>query len=196
MANYVGYARSNYFKVKDNEMPKIYVASLSDYNAGRLIGTHIDLDVDVDEAQEQIDEMLKGSYTRYAEEWAIHDYDNCGVYTFGESQPLDSVIAIGNKACEFSDNDQRDAFWAWASNEDNIDDAERLSKFDDEYIATAASRDEIDSIIMEHYIENQLHGLTEDSPFLAWIDFEKFEAAQHTSHWIKGSGYKFHWFYK
>lgn len=42
--------------------PRIYVASLSDYNAGHLHGVWIDLDgKDADEVQEKVAEMLRGS---------------------------------------------------------------------------------------------------------------------------------------
>ena len=59
--------------------PRIYVASLSDYNAGVLHGVWINLDgIDAEEVQEIVNKMLAESPTAKregtpAEEWAIHD---------------------------------------------------------------------------------------------------------------------------
>lgn len=62
---------------------RIYVASLLDYNNGRLHGKWIDLedcDFDASTVQDEIDEMLEASpcakeYGVEAEEWDIHDYE-------------------------------------------------------------------------------------------------------------------------
>jgi len=52
---------------------RIYVASLSDYNAGRLHGAWIDATQDADEIEAEVQEMLAASPEPIAEEWAIHD---------------------------------------------------------------------------------------------------------------------------
>lgn len=66
-----------------NEM-RIYVASLSDYNNGRLEGKWLDLAdySDASELMEAIQEMLDGLTKKYKkidgevrEEWAVHDYE-------------------------------------------------------------------------------------------------------------------------
>jgi len=55
---------------------RIYVASLSDYNAGNLHGAWIELDdKDSDEVYAEIDEMLGKSRELVAEEYAIHDHE-------------------------------------------------------------------------------------------------------------------------
>lgn len=55
----------------------IYVASLADYNAGRLVGEWISLNNKTyDEVMQEIQEMLKKSKEEVAEEWAIHDYES------------------------------------------------------------------------------------------------------------------------
>ena len=61
--------------VKDS--PAIYVASLSDYNAGTLHGRwiHIDEDTTADDVYIGIREMLAESNEVGAEEWEIHDTD-------------------------------------------------------------------------------------------------------------------------
>ena len=63
---------------------KIYVACLAAYNGGRLHGVWIDATQDLDEIQEQVNVMLKGSPEQDAEEWAIHDYEGFGGYSVSE----------------------------------------------------------------------------------------------------------------
>ena len=59
--------------------PRIYVASLSDYNAGRLHGSWLDAAQDPEALLAGISEMLATSPEPIAEEWAIHDYEGfCG----------------------------------------------------------------------------------------------------------------------
>ena len=54
--------------------PRIYVASLSDYNTGRLHGRWIDASQPADAIREEIALMLAESKEPIAKEWAIHDY--------------------------------------------------------------------------------------------------------------------------
>lgn len=70
--------------IKDFKMEdfKIYVASLSDYNAGILHGIWIDFNnlTSAEDIQTQVNNMLKESpilkkLGEPAEEWAIHDYE-------------------------------------------------------------------------------------------------------------------------
>ena len=60
--------------------PRIYVASLSDYNCGILHGWWVGADNSVEILEETIQQMLAesptaGRYGDVAEEWAIHDYE-------------------------------------------------------------------------------------------------------------------------
>jgi antirestriction protein len=74
--------------------PRIYVASVSDYNAGRLHGAWIDADRTADELHQAIEEMLHQSTTSHAEEWAIHDYDGFGVVRLSEFESLEVIGSI------------------------------------------------------------------------------------------------------
>jgi len=95
---------------------KIYVASLADYNAGRLHGCWIDLEgSDAETIQEQIDAMLKQSREPIAEEWRIDDHEDvpkCVVASW-------SVATIGEFAEVASDMDEREreAFGLFLDNE-------------------------------------------------------------------------------
>jgi antirestriction protein len=80
--------------------PSVYVASLSDYNAGTLHGCWLDLSTltTEEEIQEAIAAMLAQSpeAAKYAdeeaEEWAFHDSQNCG--NLSEFAPVVTLAAI------------------------------------------------------------------------------------------------------
>src|SRR5579884_2171582 len=101
--------------------PRIYVASLSDYNAGRLHGVWLDA-LDADEVEAGIDKMLAASPSnrpllnaqpptqnaaQSAADFAIHDFENFGSYRLGEydSIPLDCALgaAIQEHGALFAD---------------------------------------------------------------------------------------------
>jgi antirestriction protein len=102
-------------------VPRIYVASLSDYNAGILHGAWLDANQEADVLHEGITEMLAASPTtlRYgdvAEEWAIHDYENFGDVRLGEWESIERVATIGRGIVKHGD-----AFAAWIGNSDHED---------------------------------------------------------------------------
>lgn len=74
--------------------PRIYVASLSDYNDGRLHGTWIEASVEDDELHERVQAMLARSPMPGAEEWAIHDFEGfCGIQLH-EYETLETIGRI------------------------------------------------------------------------------------------------------
>jgi antirestriction protein len=75
--------------------PRIYAASLSDYNNGRLHGAWIDADQDPEAIGEAIEEMLAGSHYGPAEEFAIHDTDGFGPVRLSEYESLEDIWLIG-----------------------------------------------------------------------------------------------------
>ena len=93
--------------VQDNEhTQRIYVASLSDYNAGFLHGEWIDLEGhDMDSLHETIKAILAKSpamklYGDPAEEWAIHDFEGFGSYRLSEYEDLERVLELHEAAQE------------------------------------------------------------------------------------------------
>ncbi len=72
-------------------LPRIYVASLADYNAGRLHGRWIDADQDIDDIRAEVAAMLAESPEPVAEEWAIHDYENFAELRLSEFEDLEQV---------------------------------------------------------------------------------------------------------
>lgn len=80
-------------------MPRLYIASLTDYNAGTLHGVWLDAATDVDAMQAEIGEMLRASPTTHrsgepAEEWAIHDHEGWGGIPIGEYESLDLLARL------------------------------------------------------------------------------------------------------
>ena len=71
--------------------PRIYVASLADYNAGRLHGCWIDADQPVEIIREQISKLLAESPEAIAEDWAIHDHEHFGGLRLGEFEDIERV---------------------------------------------------------------------------------------------------------
>lgn len=69
--------------------PRIYVADLAAYNAGRLNGRWIDLEEypTVEDIERTISTFNTG------EEWAIHDYEGFGGIRIGEYDSLETVVA-------------------------------------------------------------------------------------------------------
>ncbi len=73
---------------------RIYVASLSDYNAGRLHGVWLEA-TDSQRVRSGVAGMLKASPGGNAEEYAIHDFEGFSRYLPSESADLELVCAIG-----------------------------------------------------------------------------------------------------
>lgn len=82
------------------DTPKIYVACLAAYNGGRLHGSWIDADQDVDDIWSAVQKMLKSSPEPDAEEWAIHSYDGFGGMRLSESESFERVSELGQALVE------------------------------------------------------------------------------------------------
>ncbi len=80
--------------------PRIYVASLSDYNSGRLLGRWIDAAVDEDQIMAEIQAMLSESKEEVAEEWAIHDFEGFAGLRLDEFEDMAKVSAVANLLLE------------------------------------------------------------------------------------------------
>lgn len=81
--------------------PRIYVASLSDYNASILHGRWIEATDDPETMQDEINAMLASSpsmkrYGDIAEEWAIHDYEGFGELRLDESEALSTIARLAD----------------------------------------------------------------------------------------------------
>jgi antirestriction protein len=114
--------------------PRIYVASLADYNEGRLYGRWIDADQSAEELGDAVQEMLADSPSPGAEEWAIHDYEGFGPLRLDEFESLDDVAKVAAGIARYGA-----VFAAWA---DHVGiDSELLDGFEDAYLGEYESGD-------------------------------------------------------
>ena len=111
-----------------NSETRIYVASLSDYNDGRLHGEWLDADDEPDELAEAVQAMLARSPMPGAEEWAIHDYEGFGPLRLGEYEDLATISQI---AQGIAGHGPAYAHWAAIC---GTTDREELARFDDAYL--------------------------------------------------------------
>jgi antirestriction protein len=116
--------------------PRVWIASLADYNAGRLHGEWVDAAVDAADLTRFAQHIVDTSPEPGAEEWAIFDYDNFGTYRIHEYEDLATVAAVARGIAKFGP-----AFAVWAEqSETNIDDME--SGFEDAFLGFYESRDD------------------------------------------------------
>ncbi len=116
--------------------PRIYVASLSDYNNGRLHGAWVDANQDFQAIWDDIGEMLAESRYDPAEEHAIHDSSGFGAYRVDEYESIEDVSRIGRGIAAHG--------LAYAAFAAHLDPAEwdKLDDFDDHYRGQWASKAE------------------------------------------------------
>jgi len=107
--------------------PQVWIGSLADYNAGILTGDWVDAATSADELETAARQIVAGSETQDAEEWAIFDYEGFGDWKIGEHEGFEVVSAVARGITEHGL-----AFAAWAS----IHDAEpdMLESFVDRYL--------------------------------------------------------------
>jgi len=123
------------------DRPRIYMASLADYNAGILYGEWIDAAQEPEALHEAVADMLHRSPTPGAEEFAIHDFEHFGSYNVDEFDSLGWVSRVARGIAEHGL-----AFAAWADHVGDDDDA--LNQFDDAYLGDWHSlRDYADELL-------------------------------------------------
>lgn len=83
--------------------PRVYIASLADYNAGRLLGHWMDADQERDALHAQIRALLTESREDVAEEWAIHDHEGFGLWEPRKFESIDTVAAVARGIVEHGD---------------------------------------------------------------------------------------------
>jgi antirestriction protein len=145
------------------DTPRIYVASLSDYNAGRLHGVWIDADQDAEDIRAEIAEMLSESSEEIAEEYAIHDHENFAGVSIGEYDDLDQIADIARMISEHGE--------AYGAYVDHVGvDYASLQDFEDTYCGRWDS--EVD--YAENFID-QYHDLDQMMGSLSsYFDYERF----------------------
>jgi len=108
--------------------PRIYAASLSDYNDGRLHGRWIDANQEPDDIQAEISDMLAESPMPDAEEWAIHDYEGFASFRLSEYESVEALARIAHGVAEHGP-----AFAHWVDHVGTTD-IESLDAFEEHYL--------------------------------------------------------------
>ena len=121
--------------------PRIYVASLSDYNAGRLHGIWLDAAQEPEELRDQVAEMLATSKEPIAEEWAIHGYEGFTGLRLGEWEDLGYVSKVAKGITEHGE-----AYGHWA---EIVDTDEELDQFEERYLGRWSSATEYADDVLE-----------------------------------------------
>jgi antirestriction protein len=75
--------------------PKVWISSLSDYNNGHLHGAWVDADQEPNGIWEGINEVLRTSKVRGAEEWAVFDYEGFGPLQLSEYETVERISRLG-----------------------------------------------------------------------------------------------------
>ena len=113
---------------------RIYVASLADYNAGRLHGVCIDATQGAEQIEAEIASMLERSREPIAEEWAIHDYEGFGAVRLSEFESIERISRLAEGIA-----DQGMAFAAWIS--DCSPSEETTDRFEEAFLGEYPSRE-------------------------------------------------------
>lgn len=77
--------------------PRIYVASLSDYNAGEYLGRWIDATLGTEHIHAEIQQMLSESKHGPAEEWAIHDFEGFEGVSLSEWSRIEDIAKLAEQ---------------------------------------------------------------------------------------------------
>jgi antirestriction protein len=163
---------------------RIYVASLSDYNAGILHGSWIDLDgKDADDLQDEVNAILKDSpyaeqYGEEAEEWAIHDYELGGI-RISESEGFEQVVKIAEALEEHGE-----VLAIYVNDIGDFDEA--VETFEDAYLG------EYDSFLdFATNLFDELYGDCVDERIRFYIDYEAFSRDLEAQGYTYESGHVF-----
>ena len=146
---------------------QIYIASLSDYNAGILHGAWVNLEgLSVDDIHDKINDILHSSpaaekYGEAAEDWAIHDYELGGI-DIAEYEDLETIVSIVESLMEYGEG-----FAIYYNDVSDLDTSQ--SCFEDAY------QGEYDSFLdyaTEIFDELYAHGIPEH--LRRYIDYDAF----------------------
>lgn len=148
--------------------PRIYVASLADYNEGRLHGAWIDAAQSSSDIVAAVRTMLRASPCPTAEEWAIHDYEGFGELTIHEYEDFETVAQVAAGIAEHGE-----AFAAYA---EFIDcDTSLLDGFEDAYMGEWENGVALAEELLEGSgIEEVINQLPESLRHYVTVDYEAY----------------------
>ncbi len=140
--------------------PTVYIASLADYNAGRLHGVRVQVE-SAEQLQRETEKMLAASREPFAEEWAIHDYEGFGPHRVYEYDSFEDVATVAAFIAEHGE-----AAHAFLS----IFDTEDIPSFEQRYMGDWGDRETFAAEIAEELLLT--HEVHED--VARYFDFEGY----------------------
>ncbi|MGU3500920.1 antirestriction protein ArdA [Mycobacterium sp. C31M] len=147
--------------------PAIYVASLADYNNGRLHGKWMDAARDPDEIYADINAILASSLEPAAEEWAIHDYEQFGAWKVNEYDSVEQISQIARGIAEHGF-----AYAAWADVFDGEEASFDIDGFRESYLGHFESvTDYVEQMADDLGYEAELEKLPENLRSYTRIDY-------------------------
>lgn len=157
-------------------MNAIYVASLSDYNAGRLHGKWINIGDDAEAVYGEIDGILETSPQGDAEEYAIHSFEGFGGIEIAETEEIEDLILIAEALDEFPSAVVQHIYETCK--------AEHLSeKCQEKYIRTTEFNVDPESAVAEYALDYLTDHGTKGVPQL-WLDHIEAVAESLAIHMI------------
>jgi len=170
--------------IMDEESPKIWIACLASYNAGKLVGRWVNVPETVGEMQELINEVLKNSGEPFAEEWAFHDNAYFEPFDVGEYEDLESLV---KKANIINRMENIDAFRCWDFDNHDIeklDEDEIIDAFYCEFLGVYEDEAEF-----AYYDMNNIHEIPKSLTF--YIDYDSWwRDLNHDGYYSVTKGYK------
>lgn len=115
-------------EVEPRNTPRIWVASLSDYNAGHLHGAWIDAAREPEEIWEEVNTMLAASTQPGAEEIGIFDHDGFSGVNVSEWESIEMISRLAQGIVRWGR-----PFAAWVNYLDRPEWEEKLEAFEDHF---------------------------------------------------------------
>lgn len=142
--------------------PKIYIACLAAYNAGKLHGQWIDANQTPEALQEAVNAILASSPEAGAEECAIHDFEGFEGVEIKEYQSLETISKIAEALEEYPAS-----FAAFLRYTGDIDRA--IENFEGAFLGLYDSKEDYAMELIEQMT-------TKDTPemFTRYFDYEAF----------------------
>ena len=162
---------------------RIWIAVLSDYNAGHLTGEWVTVDgKDGDELQAEADRILKTAHDPNAEEFAIFDHEGFG----GWIEEYTSLADVAAFAAQMDAAPDEAAFAAWLSYHGSADLPDDVSDYAERFGEEYAGQYPDAADYAEEYAD--MTGALENVPdeIKFYIDWEKY-----ADHVLRNYGYHF-----
>lgn len=152
---------------EQRERPRVYVASLSDYNHMVLHGVWIDNVGDLDHLRDEIQVMLDTSAEAVAEEYAVHDFAGFGDWQPSEYESLEDLSRVAAGIEEHGP-----AFAAWVAYVGDARD-ELIDQFEDVFRGQWESVEAFTEEMLDDYGLNIHAGLPQWIASYVSVDLER-----------------------